>query len=286
MRAKGAELGLRRVLFAVAFLAAAGTAASAGGDEAGFMWWRMTGSERTPDGGMTISYELCQSSPASLDDLEILYLSAERRGTSSTRAYGEPEAYRKRPESAELPLSVTIYSGRTERMELRASARSGGRVRYASTVVHCYGDSGAPDGSSERTDVPADWPGFRLAEDDNFYRAQTGSPISVRINPAPRSADVFEDGAPAAGVSPDENGVFTYIPPHDDALSSAGYSAKKDVVFVAELPDGRGRASFYMPVYRAFYGHTSLAGGLAVIAAGASSCLILVLARGRKFRWR
>jgi hypothetical protein len=253
-----------------------------------FMWWRAMGSARTADGGMTVEYELYM--PPGMEnqsDAEIFVLSSVRLGTSSTRAYAAPEIFR---ETAKVrsgsPLKVILYSGRTERMELRVTVRSGDWVYRAGTVVNCYGESGKNGLGMERTDAAPDWPGLQLAMGDGFYRAQAGSPVMVKCGAAPEFVEIFENGKLAARAAPDENALFSYVPPHEDALSKAGYSAKKDLVFVAADPDGRGKTTFYLPVYRAYYGRSNIRGGLAALSASAAASLAFLWARGRKFRWR
>jgi hypothetical protein len=46
------------------------------------------------------------------------------------------------------------------------------------------------------------------------------------------------------------------------------------------------RFSFYLPVYRAYYGQIDRRSGLAVLAASMLAALAWVGWRGRKFQWR
>jgi hypothetical protein len=184
------------------------------------------------------------------------------------------------------PLRLSVYSGRTEKIELCAKTCLEGAIYYARTVIHCYGESGNPDLQWKRADAVPEWPGFRFEPQDDFYRAQTGAPITVKCVPAPLSVEVFENREAAATLNSNENGVYSYISPHDKNLSQSGYSAKKDLVFVALLPDDSGTASFYLPVYRAFYGQANLKGGLAVLSVIILLSFVFVTARGREFRWR
>jgi hypothetical protein len=142
------------------------------------------------------------------------------------------------------------------------------------------------DPDAERVDAAPEWPNFRLVDWEGYYRAQTGTPISVKIDPLSPSVRVFENQFEISVVEADENGAFTYVPPHDKALSRSGASAKKDLIFEAILPDNHGTASFYLPVYRAYYGQTSLKGGLAVMSASVFLGLGFVAAWNRRFRWR
>jgi hypothetical protein len=246
-----------------------------------FVWWRITGQGRTPDGGMTVDLELIGPDGA-LDDAEVAYKSTPRHGSGGASSYGPVEAYRKKFNS---PFS--IYSGRTERIELMASVLIEGRKFYASAAFSCYGESGRSDQDSERVDTAPGWPSFHLVTDTKsqiFYRAQTGTPVTLSIEGSPSSVIVFEKGVPAAAF-PGQSGTYSYTPPHDRELAESGYSAKNDLVFAASLPDG-SVTSFYVPVFRAFYGQINLAGGLAVLASGALLSLGLVWRAGRRFPWR
>jgi hypothetical protein len=168
-------------------------------------------------------------------------------------------------------------------MELRARARAGETLYYAATVVYCYGESGKFDPDAERVESAPEWPGFRLLSGGNFYRAQTGTPIFVECDPKPLSVLVFENQAVMATAWQDENGAFGYASPHDETLSKSGYTAKKDLVFEARLPGGLGVASFYIPVYRAFYGQTDIRGGLAILSSAVLISLGIVVISGRRF---
>jgi len=256
------------------------------GEAMDVMWWRMTALERASDGGMTVDFEL-RSPPGGISGgIEIYCLSYPRSGTSSTRAYGQPAIYRKRASGDDGSPSVTLYSGRTEKIEMRAKAVSAGRTYYAKTVVLCYGDSGNFDPDAERVESAPEWPGFDFQGEGNFYRAQTGTPVLVMCDFNPPSISVYENEAKVATVTADQDGIYSYVPPHDKELSKSGHSAKKDLVFASPLPGGSGAVSFYLPVHRAYYGNVDVLGGVAVISASAMLSAGLVLVRGRRFKWR
>jgi hypothetical protein len=264
-----------------------GLSCTAWGGEPDSMWWRVAGSQKTRDGGMSFDFELHMTGGHEMPtDVDIFCVSSVRHGTSQTRTYGPPDVFRKSVAGDSNPLLVTVYSGRAERIEIRAGASFGGRRYYAGTVVYGYGESGKFDPDALRVEAAPEWPGLSLVAGENFYRAQTGTPISVKCAPAALSVKVFENRSSAGELEADANGAYIYIPPHDETLSRSGYRSKKDIVFEAALPDGLGVASFYIPVYRAFYGQTNIWGGLALLLATAFISLGFVAVWGRRFKPR
>jgi hypothetical protein len=173
-------------------------------------------------------------------------------------------------------------------IDLRGKFSSGGQVYYAQCLFSCYGESGAADPEAERLSGAPDWRSAALPRDDKkfFYRAQTGEEIIVSSGIPRARVSVFDNGGFVSALEADDAGIFTYTPPHDKELAKAGYSAKKDIVFGVYLPEERACLSLSIPVHRAFYGNTSLSGGLSVLAVSALAALSAVAARGRKFQWR
>lgn len=251
--------------------------AAAADDEMDFLHWRMVSQDKTRDGGMRVSFTLCL--PRGAEDLEVAYRTMPRGGSG-----GEPETYRKRPDGIDGDAaSVTIYSGREENVELMARARRGDAWQYASAVFSCFGESGNADPDAERGGG-AEWPVFHVETGPYYFRAQTGMPLKLSLDSGPESILVFERGVPAGAIPRDAPGGYTYVPPNDDELSEAGYTAKKDVVLAAAAHSGL--VSFYVPVYRAFYGKTDLRGGIATLSASALAVSALVIRSGRRFPWR
>ena len=269
---------------------------------AGCARWRMSGQERTRDGGMTTSYELvCPQENMELSDVELVFISTRRDGKSGEIS----EIYKKTPSGVDGAYSVEIYSGRSERIVLLAKVRVGEKLFYAKTLLNGYGQSGKMDPEATRIGKLPDWPQLRLAGEEYFYRAQTGTPLDVHIESGPKVDGPKVNGPKVNGPKVDgpqvmhviENnmsvgtrtlgdaGFYTYTPPHDKTLSRAGYSAKNDLVFVVELEDGGDIVSLHLPIHRAYYGQISLRGGLLVTASSALLCLASVLYNGRRFRW-
>ena len=258
-----------------------GSLPAAGSDPGEYVRWRMTGQKRTRDNGVATSYELAGSrGDMKLSDVELIFISTRRAGAEGKIT----EAYAKNLTEAGGAYHVDIYSGRYERIALLAKARGGEKRFYARTLLNGYGESGKTDPEAARIEKIPDWPQLRLAGEEYFYRAQTGAPLNIHIENGPRAVRVFENNSPIGIQALADTGFYTYTPAHDKTLSRAGYSAKNDLAFVAELENGDA-VSLYLPVYRAYYGQTSLGAGLGVAVASAIFCLGSVLWRGRKFRW-
>jgi hypothetical protein len=253
------------------------------GAEMDFVRWKILSQERTADAGMAIAFELVLPQGVSPDKADIVYASIPKRGAKELIKDGMTQ-YRKK-----IAADVSIYSGRTEMIDLRAKVSSGGRVYYAQAIVNFYGESGLPDPDAEPLGSLPDWPVFRLDGVENYYRAQTGTPVKVSFDGPVPHAGVFLDGVWAADVEPDGTGLYSYTAPHDEKLAKSGYSAKKDLVFVVsrEHPgEPRITSSVCVPVYRAFYGQTSLPAGIAVLCASALAGFGGVILLGRRFEWR
>jgi hypothetical protein len=254
------------------------------------VWWSVAGQEKNGDGGTVVSLSLMYPEGTRFDDAEVVYISTPGKNSNSSGGSGAPEVYRKkieRPDDAS-PINVRIYSGRTELVDLRGRFSSGGRVYYAQCIFSCYGESGLTDGDSELIPGAPAWRSAVPRTDDRkfFYRAQTGEAITIASGVPDISVDVFDGGDFVSQIRSDASGVFAYTPPHDKSLASAGYSAKKDIAFGIDLPEETAYLSVSIPVFRAFYGNTSLAGGLSVLGVSASGALCFVILRDRRFRWR
>lgn len=247
------------------------------------VWLRMAGQERTGDNGVKTSYELmCSSRSMKISGLELFFFSTTRREAGGVVT----EIYTKDFSELNGKYYVDIYSGRPEKIALFAKANVGEQRFYAGTLLSGYGQSGKMDTEARLIETMPDWPRLNLAGEEFFYYAQTGTPLNIRIENGPQAMGVFENNTFIGARALDGAGFYTYTPPHDKKLSHGGNSAKKDLVFVVAPDDGRGAVSLYLPVYRAYLGQISVKGGLGVMAASAFLCLVLVLYRGRRFRWR
>ena len=248
-----------------------------------YVWLRRAKQERTRDNGVNTSYELLYSrNDVRLSGAELVIVS-----TTRPEAGGEvSEVYTKTLSEVDGKHCVDIYSGRYEKIAILAKASVGEKYFYAGTLLSGYGQSGKSDAEATRIDAVPDWPRLLLAGEESFYYAQTGTPLNVRIENGPEVMGIYENNAFIGTMALDNAGFFSYTPPHDKALSQGGNSATKDLVFVVELKDGRGVVSLYLPVHRAYLGQVSLKGGLGVMGASAVLCLVLVLYRSRRFRWR
>ncbi|MDR1275367.1 MAG: hypothetical protein LBL72_03140 [Candidatus Accumulibacter sp.] len=248
--------------------------------------WRLVNQERGDDGAFTSTFSLEGWGTGDASGTpEIVYRAARREGRGSgTNRYAAPEFYRAKIEAGASRFS--IRSNRSEQLELWAKIRRGDAIHYAQTLFAAFGQSGRGHENAEALDSPPDWPAFALSSVGTFYRAQTGVELAFRVRPTPVGLTIFENRAPVARPSVNAEGFYRYTPPHEAGLAKAGFSAKKDLLIVADLPDGRSRVSFYLPIYRAFHGQADVKGGLSVLLAGAAFASTLVWLWSRKFPWR
>ncbi|MDR2787195.1 MAG: hypothetical protein LBD06_02310 [Candidatus Accumulibacter sp.] len=245
-----------------------------------FLRWRLLGNVETPDGGTLVRLAL-ESPPECLpwEKLEIIYRSFPRRSKLEP-----PEIHRKKikPDQTE----ITLYSGRPEKIELNARAEKDGRVYYARSFVFAYGESGKNDPESESLDSAPSWPGFSFAHGKGFYRAQAGSELALETDMRPETVKIFENGSLVSTSVANGEGRYAYTPPHDPERLKSFRTDWKSLVFAAELPERQTRFTFYLPVYRAYFGQIDYRGGLVALAASMFAALAWVGWRGRKFPWR
>lgn len=253
--------------------------------------FRLAGQERQQDGGLVFTYDLLPPAAGPLRDLEAVYGGGRRQGRGASGHFDHPTEFYRLPVSPGRPVSIS--SGRSELLDIRARARQGSTWYYAQTLANAFGRSKRPETGAERLASAPDWPGFQLIGGEKFYRAQTGQPITLRLaeRPAGRPARVtvvesFEGKISAWALPVNAEGLYRHTPAHEANLAKSGYGGQKDVWFVADLPDQQAVISFYLPVYRAFYGQTSPGGGLAVLLAAALATLLWVRRWNRAFPWR
>ncbi|MDR1368445.1 MAG: hypothetical protein LBJ76_07005 [Candidatus Accumulibacter sp.] len=248
--------------------------------------FRLVSQERNGDGAYVSTFRLDGIGENGTNATpHIVYRAAARQSRAGARGtYTTPEFYRKQIGTG--TSSFNIPSGRSEQIELWARIRRGDTFHYAQTLFAAFGQSGRGHEDAERLDSLPDWPTFRLSSAETFYRAQTGSELTFQIQPIPVEVSVFENQVPVARLPADGEGFYRYTPPHEVYLAKAGFSAKKDVLIVADLPDDKGRVSFYLPVFRAFYGQANLLGGLIVLSGSMAFSLALVWLRSKKFPWQ
>ncbi|MDR1708683.1 MAG: hypothetical protein LBS70_03095 [Candidatus Accumulibacter sp.] len=273
---------MHKQLFLILCLAC-GAALGAGVDD--FLRWRLLALEKVPDGGNRLRFALegaAERRP--WDALEVVYRAFPlRRPGSPGDPAAAPEIRRKK--AAPNATEIVLYSGRPERIELNARAEKDGRVYYARTLVHSFGESGRGDPESELVDAAPSWPGFEIAPGGYYFSAQAGREVSLRAEPRPARVEVFDDGRLAATLPGAGDAPFRYTPPPGDETRRGGFGASRPLVFAAESPPG-ARFSLYLPVHRAYYGQLDFKGGLLTLAASMLAALAWVGWRGRKFPWR
>jgi hypothetical protein len=264
-----------------------GGSAACSGEAMDFTWWRMTAQEIDRDGSMLTVFELMMPDGKAPGEIAAFYVTYPQIGKRSMRRYGPPEAYRKVvgiPANGEKPV-ITIRSGRSERVELFSRIRSGDDLYYAQTMFTGNGGFEARDMDIERIDRIPDWPAFRFADLD-FIRARTETPVLIDCDAASETVRVFEDRNLTASVRRGELGLYSYTPPHDEALSQASYTTYKDLVMEAKISDGTGTISLYLPLYRVYYGKISLRHGLVSVCIGTCVGLLFLTRQNRRCRIR
>ena len=284
MRGKISEYsgGLMRPFSAALFfmlLLVCANACGYSGNDALFQW-RLVNQERNEDGGRTMIFRL-EGLGKEEGVPDVIYKSSQRKNRRD-RTLEPPEFYRKQAGQTDF----RIYSGRPELIELWARIRRGNGFHYAQTLFAAFGQSGLSDRESERIESFPDWPAFRLSAGKNFYRAQTGTELTVQITPIPVGMSIYENRVLKSKPPVDANGLYRYTPPHEANLSKSGFSSKKDLLFVAALPNRQGALSFYLPVFRAYYGQISLKSGLAILLSSVILSLAFIWFMNRKFPWR
>jgi hypothetical protein len=272
-------------LFAGLFFFCPNTHGASGGND--FFGWRLVDQARSGDNGSTATFQL-EGLGKDEQVSDVIYKSFPReRRRRSSGIPEQPGFYRKKIATGQSRFR--IYSGRTESIELWARIRRGDKFHYAQTVLTAFGQSGSSDPESERMESFPDWPSVHLLAEDNFYRAQAGAELTIRITPVPSSLSIFENRILMGKPTVNAEGIYRYAPPHEASLSRASFSAKKDLLFVADLPGGQdtqSHLSFYLPVYRAFYGQISYRGGLAILLSATLLALALIWYWNRRFPWR
>jgi hypothetical protein len=247
---------------------------------AGLVCWRMTEQERIRDGSMVTSFDLRLPDGAAADEIETIYIASPQIGKRSMRQYGAPEFYRKAVTARSgKTFTLAIRSGRSERIDLISKISCGDGLYYAQTMFSSNGISGKRDAGAKRVDSVPDWPLFRFT-DSGFIRARTETPISVTCGSMEGSMKVFEDGQFITNVNRDESGTYTYTPPHDEELSQESYTTNKDLVM--EIRAQESVLSLYLPLYRVYYGKTSLRGGVGVLGAGLFAGVFLLRRREKR----
>ncbi|MDR1085952.1 MAG: hypothetical protein LBP22_14130 [Deltaproteobacteria bacterium] len=251
-------------------------------DNRNFMWWQMTDQSQAPDGGHLIYYNLNLREQAGTEDLEVIFLFSPYRKDGAVRAFGTGQFYKKLV--APNQRKFTFYGGQSGKMEVFAKARTGGRTFYAQTIMSTFGQSGLTDPEAVPAEMSLDWPKWRLGQGDRFYRAQVGRPLDLSFSQNPNFVQVFEDQVVMGNFRFQGRGPYVYTPSPGQGLARSGYTARKtDLVSVAFLDNG-DRASFSLPVYRAYYSQLDYNKGFLVMGIFLAGTLGLVTAKGRRFQ--
>jgi hypothetical protein len=258
-------------------------------------WWKLIDQTPSYDKGITttLALNLPTDLPANFPTgqllsgkIEVYYLIRPLSRKGGVRQHGQPEIFHKELDTHSSPVTLAIYSAEAATVEVWAKVEINGKPCFSGTFFTSYGRAEKTSQNPEPVAAILQWPALQMTGPRNYYAVQTGQPITLEsINTAPENVTVYLDKA-AVAVIRSHDGKFQYTPPHDKELSSKGYSAYKDLVFVANLPPDAGQLSFYLPLHRAYRGETDLKGGLWVLLASILLSLGWVLMKNRSFRWR
>ena len=253
-----------------------------------YMAWQLVEQRKTSDESMLTRLFLNMPSGYATDQaVEVWYQVTPWQRKVSEFKEGPPFFYTKTLTPVKNGFSLDIKSGGSEKIVLWAKTQINGRPAVAQTLFYSFGHSGHADYEARRIDPVVEENAFDISFDKRFYRVQTGEPISLRLNNSRESNTtvlIFENGrALDVALSAGSDGGYEYTPPHRDSLSKRGFSAKEDLVFVADLKEA-GIVSLYLPLYRSLYGHLSLSWGLLIAFCSAAFCLWLIKRADKRFK--
>lgn len=254
----------------------------------GSMRWQLVEHKRVDDGGHLAEYKLLlPEGSTNVEGLEVFYVVRPWAGPRPSESPAASEEIF-RPQLTGPPESpvLIIYSGRPARLEVMAGATIDGRFHLARTFLNTYGKSGLADPRAQKVPSLPYWPDLRLVGGAAYYRAQAGEELQFSLQGLEESRVTVFEGGSLASAKPVQldNERYSYTPPLDPPLAAPGYSATRDLVFVAEA--GGAILSYYLPVGRSRYGRLYLWPGLLTVAAAALAGLLAVTAAGRRFKWR
>lgn len=241
--------------------------------EADFAWWRLSNISYASDGAAQVLLELLAPPQLGPEAEALIYVREQPwQRPRRNRLFGEPE-YRCLRLKGPFPQKLEIRSQRNEKVDLYAELRDGEQKYYARTVFHLYysqkNDGGSLLPGPQLEQLPP-WPGLNYLPDGySGFRAQTGEDLNFAAEnlaaPFP-SLSVMERGSLVQTVAADSQGRYVYTPPHDPQLSRFGYMNHKDLLLLGRLPEAKTSFTFYIPLYRSYYGHISLSKGLGLLA--------------------
>lgn len=281
-----------KLMLIIIFLSAFTTAEAADLRDHEGLRWRFIDNQRVQDGGTEAVYEL--SLPKFHQEVELLQffyvVTPLKQEERHWIRQGVQEIYTKPLQGEHQTRRIKIYEGRVARIELWAGAKIGKKFYTARTILTSFGQSNKIDTQAQRLTTKPQWPNLELTQlRRNYYRAQAGTQLSFILNHENSNQAVtrlFENGQEiVTGLSRKPNGILNYTPPIDPLMAAPGFTVTRDLLLVSSTNDGENIMSYYLPVYRSFYGHSYLRPGLLVLATSVVISLGLVYYRGRRFKW-
>jgi hypothetical protein len=258
-----------------------------GSQDGSFVWWKLNGQSRSPEGGKLISLNLEAQGEPLISNIEVIYRQTPlKRGLKSHLGEGGP-FFRKSVSPSQRDF--IFYLGQLAKLEVFARARIGANWSYAQTVASGDGKSGLPDPDGSPIDfetISLNWPKWRTIDESVFLRATAGSRFELEFSEVPCLVKVFEDQAVMANFRAKDDRRFFYTKADDYELThDATRTLKKYLVFTAYLSQG-DRASFSTPVIRANNRRLDYPQGFAAMAATVFGVIGLVVASGARFEFR
>ncbi len=254
-----------------------------------FMWWKLEEQKKEESGSMISRFSLnMPNEDSNPESLEVFVLLRPWQRKNGERFHGALEVYHQNLKSEGGSFNLEWTSMRAETINLWAKAIIDGKNFYAQAQVNAYGkDEESLDKKKQKFDEPPSWPGLVILEETKIYRVQTGKALNFLLNsPTLRpEADTIFNGTEKTSLpikNKNNGGPFSYTPPHDKELAQASYAARKDLLLIMRLANDGSMLSFYLPLYRSYYGNSSTAGGLLTLVGGAIVAGLVMLAAKRR----
>jgi hypothetical protein len=255
--------------------------------DSSFIWWKLNGQSRSPEGGVLLSLSLeVQGQPEIFSPEVIFRQTPLTKGSKRQLSDGGP-FFRK--SVSPFQRDFVFYLGQSAKLDIFAKAQIRSEWLYAQTVTSGNGKFGLTDPDSSPIKIKAmgpNWPQWTMVNDKIFLNAKTGSNFELEFSEVPSLVKVFDNQVVMANFPGEKNKKYSYSKQEDYELThDLTRTLKKIVVFTAYLNQG-GRASFSVPIFRASNYHIDYPQGIATMAATVIGVIGLVIASGARFEFR
>ena len=259
-------------------------------DEADSPRWYFEGQRQLRDGGVEAHFILYGADSLEVDDLELFYTTGSSARSKSPVVQSERRAAAYYKKVTADTREIIIYSGRNMRLELWAVAKVGAMTYIAQTAVNLYGKSGVEKTDFEELDTLPPLPGLDVLRRGR-YGVMTGEPIDFTIkNGYAGPVRIYLDDTKIAELQPTDN-VYSYVLPSGRKLTPRAGTSYHELLFTADVfeiedVDGDIQFSCWLPLYRSARDNKDFPGGLATIFTTVTLSVIVVVLKGRRFKWR